>query len=1072
MKLRYLFSMILASALMFVSCVDEMGTDSFDNIKLDKTMLVIPVEGGSVELNIDATEAWAFDTLYTEDVWPNVIKRNTDKETGVVTVKSVDPSWLKVNTLVGEVGQTKVTFTADKVEGGRELELCIKAGVNSQFVKIRQGSLEASSATCAEVIAGADGKTYRVKGVCTAIANTTYGNWYLNDGTGEVYVYGTLDKDGKTKNYESWGMEVGDVVEVEGPKLTYGTTVELVDVTVLKIEKSLLKILTEEQNYAKEGGEFEVKVAFKGEGLYPTVDKDSKSWISLVGVKTYPGTPTKIEPNPADTAIVTFALSEFMEKAAPRKGALIFTSSNDDGSTEMTFNITQKGDIPDPTPVKDATKVGEGLYVEGTVVAINTKGYLLQDETGVIQIYHPESGWECPFEVGDKVGVAASALGAYNFSAQLSTKFGTDSANIYFEEKVGDKADVKYPDPVNYDATKIGAVIADLEANVDKADKEKKVAITIEYAVMVGKLSISGNYYNVEIAGTEYMGSLYNPLESLNLKDFDGKIVKLTGYFISVSQSSGEYKYANLVVTAVEEAGDVVFPELSLSKTEDEVAPEATEYTFDIKSNLDWTLTASEGVTLDKTSGNGNATVKMTFAANTSDAAIVHTVTAKAEGVADKVLKITQATAAAPTVATIAEFLAAAEDATVYQVTGVIASMKEINTQYHNVEVTIKDSEGRELLLYRMKAADGGPELTELGLSVGDELTAVGNRGSYKGAPQMINPVYVSHKDVIVATISEFIAAAEDDKLYELTGTISAIKDVNTQYNNVEVTIKDSEGTELLLYRMKAAADGKSLTDLGLKVGDVLTAVGNRGSYKGVAQMVNPIYRGHVEGAPAEDPIAETVLAEWLFSADAMAAYKDTFGTTDGTLDNTAGDGGMYVAANKAGEGKITFVQIDKTTLDAKSENAKRITGSTGHPTAYGVWPGDYWLFEATGKTSYSSGTKVNISYITRTSKTGMKYWRLEYLDGADWKAAMTTTKVTVNGEEIEYNIMMNADGSTNVKIDNTVTLSSSTEVVKFRMLCVANDQANGKGPIEKPNGGTCRIAGAEGTSPVIKVVE
>lgn len=877
MKLRYLFSMILASALMFVSCVDEMGTDSFDNIKLDKTMLVIPVEGGSVELNIDATEAWAFDTLYTEDVWPNVIKRNTDKETGVVTVKSVDPSWLKVNTLVGEVGQTKVTFTADKVEGGRELELCIKAGVNSQFVKIRQGSLEASSATCAEVIAGADGKTYRVKGVCTSIANTTYGNWYLNDGTGEVYVYGTLDKDGKTKNYESWGMEVGDVVEVEGPKLTYGTTVELVDVTVLKIEKSLLKILTEEQNYAKEGGEFEVKVAFKGEGLYPTVDKDSKSWISLVGVKTYPGTPTKIEPNPADTAIVTFALSEFMEKAAPRKGALIFTSSNDDGSTEMTFNITQKGDIPDPTPVKDATKVGEGLYVEGTVVAINTKGYLLQDETGVIQIYHPESGWECPFEVGDKVGVAASALGAYNFSAQLSTKFGTDSANIYFEEKVGDKADVKYPNPVNYDATKIGAVIADLEANVDKADKEKKVAITIEYAVMVGKLSISGNYYNVEIAGTEYMGSLYNPLESLNLKDFDGKIVKLTGYFISVSQSSGEYKYANLVVTAVEEAGDVVFPELSLSKTEDEVAPEATEYTFDIKSNLDWTLTASEGVTLDKTSGNGNATVKMTFAANTSDAAIVHTVTAKAEGVADKVLKITQATAAAPTVATIAEFLAAAEDATLYQLTGTVANLA--NTTYGNFDLV--DATGSVYVygLTATKVSKNDKSFASLGIKEGDVVTLIGTRTSYNGSAQVGGPAYyVSH--IAQSTVIDFLAQpVSGDKWYKLTGKVANL--ANTTYGNFDLVDETGSVYVYGLTATQVAKNDKSFASLGIEEGDIVTLIGTRAEYNNAAQVGGPAYYvSHEEGAdpwetaetyllPESASSSRQVLREMKYYADA-----------------------------------------------------------------------------------------------------------------------------------------------------------------------------------------------------------
>ena len=568
MKLRYLFSMILASALMLVSCVDEMGTDSFDNIKLDKTMLVISENGGTVELKVNATEAWAFDTLYTEDVWPNVITRKKN-DAGEYYVSKVEESWLSVDRMAGEAGETVLKFSADTAAGGRELELCIKAGVNSQFIKVRQGSLEASAATCAEVIAGPDGKTYRVKGVCTSIANTTYGNWYLNDGTGEVYVYGTLDKDGKTKNYESWGMEVGDVVEVEGPKLTYGTTIELVDVTVISIQKSLVKVITEEKTFEKEGGEFEVKVAYKGDGLYPVVADTCKTWVSLVGVKSYSGTPTKIEPNPADTAIVTFSLAPFEEKAAPRKGFLTFTSASGKNSTEVVYNITQKGLIPDPTPIKDATKVGEGICVEGTVVALCSQGYILNDETGSILIYHPEKDWECNVVVGDKVRVAADELGAYYFSAQLKTP--------YFEEKVSEEpAEVTYPTPVNYDATKVNEVVDALKAAVDPANKEKEVAIKVEYVTMIGKLVISGKYHNVEIAGTEYQGSLYNPLESLKLADYNGKVVALNGYFLSVSQSSGAFKFINRVVTSVKEAGDVKFPSFAFAKSSDKVADDVT----------------------------------------------------------------------------------------------------------------------------------------------------------------------------------------------------------------------------------------------------------------------------------------------------------------------------------------------------------------------------------------------------------------------------------------------------------------------------------------------------------------
>ena len=208
---------------------------------------------------------------------------------------------------------------------------------------------------------------------------------------------------------------------------------------------------------------------------------------------------------------------------------------------------------------------------------------------------------------------------------------------------------------------------------------------------------------------------------------------------------------------------------------------------------------------------------------------------------------------------------------------------------------------------------------------------------------------------------------------------------------------------------------------------------------------------------------------EWLFTKANMTddGYQATF---TGAF-KTAGDNGLYVAANVKGNGKLTFVQIDKTELDVNNKVSQSV-GSTGHPTANGVWPGDYWLFEAHDGQTYPAGTKVNIDYITRTSATGMKWWRVEYLDGGEWKPAFATQEgTTAAGEKVQYNVMMNADGNTNVHVNCTVTYSAPVSNVQFRMLCLANDQAQGKGALEAPNGGTCRIAGAVGTSPVIKVV-
>jgi hypothetical protein len=103
---------------------------------------------------------------------------------------------------------------------------------------------QVTTATCAEVLAGTDGTVYRVTGKCVEIANTTYGNWYLEDATGKIYIYGTLDKEGnagKNNSIDVWGIEVGDELTVEGERTTFKETVELKNVKVIEIKKAAVE---------------------------------------------------------------------------------------------------------------------------------------------------------------------------------------------------------------------------------------------------------------------------------------------------------------------------------------------------------------------------------------------------------------------------------------------------------------------------------------------------------------------------------------------------------------------------------------------------------------------------------------------------------------------------------------------------------------------------------------------------------------------------------------------------------------------------------------------------------------
>lgn len=155
------------------------------------------------------------------------------------------------------------------------------------------------------------------------------------------------------------------------------------------------------------------------------------------------------------------------------------------------------------------------------------------------------------------------------------------------------------------------------------------------------------------------------------------------------------------------------------------------------------------------------------------------------------------------------------------------------------------------------------------------------------------------------------------------------------------------------------------------------------------------------------------------------------------------------------GTGRFMYVEADgKSDPDKKFA---RTVGATGDPYVTGAWPGDYWAFVS--DTPVSSGTILKIAFESRVSATGHKFWRLEYLDGEEWKIAGKALTTEEPGHEIVYTHAMNADGSTNIQVSASVKYATTTPSVEFRFVCAANWQANGKGALAKPNGGTARLS-------------
>lgn len=261
MKFKKIIPFFIAALALMTSCTDEPTMTLLDEIQVTSSYVSIPVVGGSTSITVTAKDSsWTLTKTAT---------------------------WLTVSSTTGNAGESTLTFTAAATLDGRNTEVLIKCAGKTQRINIIQGLSKIATATCAEVIAGVDSKNYQVTGVCTIIDNTVYGNWYLKDATGSVYIYGTLDAKGATKNFLSLGIEVGDEVTVQGPKLTYPPKVELVNVTVLKINKSLVKVDSVQNAVLPlEGGELTAYLTCKGQGVSVDVPDDAKTWLSISSIQS------------------------------------------------------------------------------------------------------------------------------------------------------------------------------------------------------------------------------------------------------------------------------------------------------------------------------------------------------------------------------------------------------------------------------------------------------------------------------------------------------------------------------------------------------------------------------------------------------------------------------------------------------------------------------------------------------------------------------------------------------------------------------------------------------------------
>lgn len=392
MKLRYLFSLLIATVALMTSCAEEETVTLLKEIQVSSSYVSLPVGGGNAKITVTAQDSWTAEKVIT--------KKDSVK-------------WLTISSVTGSAGETELTFSAPSAIDGRTAEVLLRSGGKTQRINIIQGVAKISEAKVSEVKAGPDGKTFRVTGVVSSIVNTQYGNWYLTDATGTLYIYGTLDKKGAEKNFLSLGLEVGDEVTVEGPKSSYKGDPQLVNVMVIKINKSLIRVdSVENEVIPLEGGEFTTYLTCKGQGVSVEIPEDAKSWLSISSIQSA-GT----------NAVVKF-------KAAANTGGdrgTTLTFHTTDGAKDYTTQTTlsQKGAIIKATVAEFlAAEVGNTQYrLTGVVTKISdaTKGRLdLRDFSGEVYVYGIQDFQTKGVKVGDIITIVGKRA-AYNGVAQVGS---------------------------------------------------------------------------------------------------------------------------------------------------------------------------------------------------------------------------------------------------------------------------------------------------------------------------------------------------------------------------------------------------------------------------------------------------------------------------------------------------------------------------------------------------------------------------------------------------------------------------------------------------------------------------
>lgn len=272
----------------------------------------------------------------------------------------------------------------------------------------------------------------------------------------------------------------------------------------------------------------------------------------------------------------------------------------DGGSQPWLYEYVGEGFAPEYKTVtieEFYTTTDSYLSVKAQVVAVGAKTMVLNDGGNrSLYVYLDAAPG---VNVGDVVKVDG-----------LKSTYGKADAGYTQLKQLKNVTITKISD--NITAADLPALALSTEEIDAPYSNEATSLVTIE-----GTVKKDGNYINLELDGT-VLGSVVESAVGSELPE--GVRLSITGYFAGINTRG----YFCILPTAYQTSNTPFF---NVPATDLEVSASATSAAITVKSNVDWTASCeTTGFTLDKTSGNGDATITVNFAANETEEAKTATV--------------------------------------------------------------------------------------------------------------------------------------------------------------------------------------------------------------------------------------------------------------------------------------------------------------------------------------------------------------------------------------------------------------------------------------------------------------